>query len=635
LEQEQGFPAKETLNGQSTETSSDIWVSVLLADRRRNSAMTGRRQRQLQQQQVPQGRPHVIRQQGTRTIRRILVSVGIAAAVSLLVRTSNQQSGLLRDMSMKSSTNRTVTHSSGATVAGGTSGSSTNQGDAATTNDLQRNKLEGDAKNALEQSESETSKSQRKKERRRRRRSSRSTQVQWTSINDIPDTTDFYAASWIMNTEMFRQVDTTPDSIRELEDGVFAAFHRRDHQLRMTLDFLDFGVEHLSHWWRRIGVPNNDAGYRFFASTLSSYMEKHAHQQQEPFPVVLERMGDDSARALHPTVAVVAFSQIQFDAEPTNARLSASELAARDRNVSLLSLGATLASLVRVGMGRIVVVGSDPNDELVVRETFRLLQAPNVSSEESADSRSPFVRQIHDTHLSFALVPQHMVNSTGLSNNVPRGTLAGLQLAFEGTDAHWTQHWLGMNASYWKYVYYSEADTLLQTRPSVMRHIQQKLDDGLVVAPHRLQLIAYEGDVPDFHLQSKSRLVPTDFKTPLVINSGEVMVDAEDEDEVDEDTNNANDGPYQYCCDALEFNYRPGRTDYPPCGDFWYRCGWSNGGNHSRLEPYRFMQLSDGTGITTLSATEHARRCHPSRVPCQYSSGMGGTQGAGAEEAQQ
>jgi hypothetical protein len=385
-------------------------------------------------------------------------------------------------------------------------------------------------------------------------------------------------------------------------------------------------VEHLSHWWRRIGVPNNDAGYRFFTSTLSSYIEEHAHQQ-EPFPVVLEKMGDDSARALHPTIAAVSFSQVKLDAEP-NARLSASELAARDRNVSLLSLGATLASLVRVGMGRIVVVGSNPNDEPVVRETFRLLQAP--SSEETVDSSSSVVRHVHDTQLAFALVPQHMVNSTGLSNNVPRGTLAGLQHAFEGTDAHWTQHWLGINASYWKYVYYSEADTLLQTRPSVMRHIRQKLDDGLVVAPHRLQLIAYEGDVPDFHLQSKQRLVPTEFKTPLVINSGEVMVDAEDEGESD----NSEDGPYQYCCDALEFNYRPGRTDYPPCGDFWYQCGWSNGGNHSRLEPYHFIRLSDGTGITTLSATEHGRRCHPSRVPCQHSSGGSGTEGAGAEDAQ-
>jgi hypothetical protein len=568
----------------------------------------------------------VTRQQGTtRTIRRLLVSVGITAAVGLLASTSNKQSGLLRDMSMKSSsTNRTVTHSSGATVGGGTSGSA-NQGHAATTNDLQRHELEGDAKNALEQPESETSKSETRKW---RRRSSRSTQVQWTSINDIPDTTDFYAASWIMNTQMFRQVDTTPSSIRELEDGVFAAFHRRDHQLRMTLDYLDWGVEHLSHWWRRIGVPNNDAGYRFFTSALSSYVERHAHQQQqEPFRVVLERMGDDSARALHPTVAVVAFSQVKFDAEPTNARLSASELAARDRNVSLLSLGATLASLVRVGMGRIVVVGSDPNDEPVVHETFRLLQAPTpTQSEESVDSRPPVVRHVHDTQLTFALVPQHMVNSTGLSNNVPRGTLAGLQHALEGTDARWTQHWLGMNASYWKYVYYSEADTLLQTRPSVLRHIQQKLDDGLVVAPHRLQLIAYEGDVPDFHLQSKQRLVPTEFKTPLVINSGEVMVS-----EVEDENDNRKDGPYQYCCDALEFNYRPGRTDYPPCGDFWYRCGWSNGGNHSRLEPYQFVRLSDGTGITTLSATEHGRRCHPRRVPCQDSSGTGGTEGATQE----
>jgi hypothetical protein len=588
--------------------------------------MSGRRrQRHQPRQQGQQQMMMMMMRQGTRTIRRVLVSVGILAAVGLLASTSNQQTGLLRDMSMKSSsTNRTVTHSSGAVV--GTSG--TNQGDAATTVDLQRYESAGDAKNGLEQPENQTLTSQPTR-RERRRRSSHTTQVQWTSINDTPDTTDFYAASWIMNTGMFRQVDTTPDSIRELEDGVFAAFHRRDHQLRMTLDYLDWGVEHLSHWWRRIGVPNNDAGYRFFTSTLSAYVERHA-RQKEPFPVVLERMGDDSARALHPTIAVVAFSQVQFDAEPTNARWSASELAARDRNVSLLSLGATLASLVRVGMGRIVVVGSDPNDEPVVHETFRLLQAPTpTQSEESADSHPPVVRHVHDTQLTFALVPQHMVNSTGLSNNVPRGTLAGLQHAFEGADAHWTQHWLGDDASYWKYVYYSEADTLLQTRPSVLRHIQRKLDEGLVVAPHRLQLIAYEGDVPDFHLQSKQRLVPTEFKTPLVINSGEVMV-SEEEDEND----NSEDGPYQYCCDALEFNYRPGRTDYPPCGDFWYRCGWSNGGNHSRLEPYQFIRLSDGTGITALSATEHARRCHPSRVPCQDSSGTGGTEGAGAETEQ-
>jgi hypothetical protein len=189
-----------------------------------------------------------------------------------------------------------------------------------------------------------------------------------------------------------------------------------------------------------------------------------------------------------------------------------------------------------------------------------------------------------------------------VKENVPKGAIAGLQHALKGRDEEWTQKWLGknMSAADWQYVYYTEQDSVLQTRPTALSHLRDALDDGLIVMPHRLQPIPHQADAP--RAARSDSFVPLDFKTPTGIDS------------------------HGHCCDAQERRVHvPDLPGYEPCGAPWWQCGFSdsNGqlGNHSRLAGYDFMRLADGTGIATVAGSSHGRRCLLSREPCRYRNG--------------
>jgi hypothetical protein len=56
-------------------------------------------------------------------------------------------------------------------------------------------------------------------------------------------TTDFFSGAWLQPMEMFLKLDT--NEIGYLEAGSFAVFRPNRSKLRMTLDWLDFSVEHM------------------------------------------------------------------------------------------------------------------------------------------------------------------------------------------------------------------------------------------------------------------------------------------------------------------------------------------------------------------------------------------------------
>jgi hypothetical protein len=357
-------------------------------------------------------------------------------------------------------------------------------------------------------------------------------------------------------------------------------------------------------------------------------------------------------------VAVVAFSQVRTDkgrgAEPKRRRWED-----RDRELAVLSLAATVSSLVRIGVGRVVVVGSHPEDPGFVSEAFRLVTGDGGAGgpakageeeeeeqrrgEESSGEDAPAARA-GGTALAFALAPPDLARSARRSNNVPRAALAGLQLALRGDRGpEWTARWLGRGGGggggdpagrrqYWKYVYYTEADSPLHARMSSLPRVRRALDSGLVLVPHRLQLIPYEGDIPDFalHLRpenSTHRLVPADFKTPILLqgdDDGASWQGAGGEPAAaggEKNGSAARPRPaYRHCCDAQTGDDKPGTAGLK-IRTLWWRQGWARGrpgaaGNHSRLEPYDFVRLSGGTGITAVAGTNQGRRCIPSASPC-------------------
>jgi hypothetical protein len=187
---------------------------------------------------------------------------------------------------------------------------------------------------------------------------------------------------------------------------------------------------------------------------------------------------------------------------------------------------------------------------------------------------------------------------------MPRAALAGLMKALQGTDPSWTKRWLGdeTDSGKWKYVYLTEPDTLLQTRPSTVRHLKEQLDAGFILLPYRIQPIPYEGDAMNSSLR---HLVPVSFKTPRMLNS----MDARDVSD--------GRGPVAWsaCCDEQDGARRPCHL-YDPrgfCGPFWWEAGFATT-NHSRLTHYDLIRLSHGTGIAVLAGNEHGRRCIPSTM---------------------
>lgn len=435
--------------------------------------------------------------------------------------------------------------------------------------------------------------------------------VEWLSERDFDTSVDVFSATWYMSKELFLQ--TNLSNIENVEGACFGTFRERWHLLRMSLDWLDYSVEHMSKWWRILGSPHDATAWKATTTTFQRYIARHVHRStpEEAWP---------DSNLLEPTVALVAFQKykaLDSGDQP---------LAPPDHELTISSLGATLASLVQVGMGRIVVVCREDDDGPVVRDAFRLLdlRVGGLGGDGDSEAVDPtFTTVVRGSTLVYAKVPEEMAVSRYIPVNLPRAAVAGLKKAWEEaeSDPEWTRVWLGDDPDHWKYVYLTEPDTILQTRPSVLRHLRSALDEGLILTPHRLQPIPYQADA--LGAGTESNLVPMSFKTPQWVNSG--------------DGGGSEDILAGYCCDEQRGDHKPGRTVQKHCGDFWWTCGVGEGdpGNHARLEPYELIRLQSGTGVTTLAGSEHGRRCFPSRDPCQYNATkwVTGKAGATAETA--
>lgn len=387
--------------------------------------------------------------------------------------------------------------------------------------------------------------------------------IEWLQIPEFQLYPDSFSDSWLMNKKTF--LETNLSKIESVEDACFESFTGRRKQLRMPLDWLDFSVEHMSKWWRVLHVPT----FNYTLERVLSIFERYRLERLEAslhFP----------PQFLQPTIALIAFQQYKQED---------GTYASESRRLTISSLAATISSLVQVGMGRIVVVGYEFDDETVVRATFRELGAPTSAVQVS----------LLGSELDYVRVTPDMVVSKYEPVNLPKASLYGLRHAMVGNDTRWTQQWLGSNPLQWQYVYLTEPDTMLNTRPSALPHLKTALQDSLILAPHRLQPIPFEADVPESPLPDT--FVPADFKTPIQLDS--LVGDS--------------------CCDEQAGSYRPGSyaESKEHCGNFWWMCGFpeqtTKKYNHSRLVHYDFMRLRQGTGVVTLAGTEHGRRCLPKK----------------------
>lgn len=286
---------------------------------------------------------------------------------------------------------------------------------------------------------------------------------------------------------------------------------------------------------------------------------------------------------LHPTIAIVPFmsyvkkgsGQVTLD---------------RSTNLTIASLGATLASMARVGFGRIVVVGLDDGDECLVREAFELLPSSNNSKNQNATDYA-YVQIRNETWYRTKFIPY----------NVPRAAITGLQHAFRGELPEGDiKLWLGNDKEYWKYVYLTEPDTILQTRMSSLEAIHDALEEKLVLMPHRLQPVPHYTDV-----EGTSSL---NYLKQLGAFRDKVVIELDQENDA--------------CCEEVARPY----SQFGECRNFWYMCGFASydcrdknassfDEGHKRLIPYDLIRIRGGTGIVSVAGSVHGRSCRPERRP--------------------
>jgi hypothetical protein len=323
---------------------------------------------------------------------------------------------------------------------------------------------------------------------------------------------------WWQDIEHFHQINA--GKLGHLEAASFVVFRlnggHRVNRVRMTRDWFDLAVEHLSMYQRSFKVNFERTGIPFerIKSQLLEYIQK-----AKVYP-----LQKDAAPAS--TIVVCAFNvKKMMEKGPSYQK------GEKESQLRIHSLAATLASLWQVGMGRVVVVGGQREDEEAAHVAFDLIRSKTKSSME----------------LSFVISNNA---TTGLSNNAltPKQAIGGLQLALNGKlNVSHTQEWLGDTPKRWKYVYFTEPDLILSSRPGSIEALSSQLQSGSILAAHRLQPIPHALDFPGF--EDLRRVVPAvgKFAASAItdVNTAEYV-----------------------CCDAG--NGRPGREmAQPECGGFW------------------------------------------------------------------
>jgi hypothetical protein len=424
--------------------------------------------------------------------------------------------------------------------------------------------------------------------------------VLWMRSPEFKVDPDAFSDSWWMPIANFAPLNLT--KIVAVEHACKRPLRLQTDRVRMALDWFDLSVEHMSKWWKTLRAPD----YDYANGQVVSYLEKY-----RDFSLTDGiRLYQPYRHLMHSTMAVISFQPYRAKRNPENGR-----------QLTVASLSATIASLIRVGMGRVVVVGHHRNSQdadehwRLVRASFDVLAERAgltqqlTADEENLAAETKSIRRVLGCELAYVTVTRDHVWTPAMAAllregevNLPRGALAGMQEALTGNDPEWTHAWLGrpdVHNHPFKHLYLTEPDTLLLTRPTTLPHVRRLLDEGLVLAPHRLQPLPYQGDVPESTLNST--FISTEEWSALN-NKSVHTLDALQGD---------------VCCDEQAKWYRPGSDPhmYDRCDDQWWRCGFStHPGNHSRiLDHYELIRPSHGIGVATLAGTGHGRRCIPAR----------------------
>ena len=286
--------------------------------------------------------------------------------------------------------------------------------------------------------------------------------------------------------------------------------------------------------------------------------------------------------AFNDTLAVVTFESYKSNSNKNQI--------AKARDLTKHLLAATMESLRRAGFGRTLVVGVEEEDAQVVQDTIQFLypfvRDRNLPVEDGVPAK------LGHMEVTFVLGNTLHGKTASTAKNIPRAALQGLQYGFQHNDPAW----LGEHTpDDWKMVYFTGTGNILQTRPAALTVLKGKVEQGLVLIPHHLQPIPHKRDVAGAR-EKGLFLSYQDFNNVLELD--------------------ALDRYPGICCDEHKGpDSKPGlRTG--DCGKPWYQCDFSTtpspiSRKHERLQPYDLIQLTQGSQMTLLSASNSGRRCVP------------------------
>jgi hypothetical protein len=369
-----------------------------------------------------------------------------------------------------------------------------------------------------------------------------------------------FSASWWASVSNFLRYESVETVSASPEGASFEFFIANIDKVRMTKDWLDYAVEHMSKWWKLI--DHDGPALDRVIDILTKYTTTRR----------IINYGKDVPQETLVVIAYQPYAQTEL---------------------TKWSLAATISSYVSVGIGRIIVSGIFPDEEELVLEAFDIVNKQ--------------FQQSNPTELSFCLALKEATGDSYTKFNVPKSALKKLQHVLLGNaSGDDINCWLGEistkihqhNAtkivqSKWKYISLTEPDILLSTRPSSLVAMGEALKQGYVLAPHRLQPVPHGSDFKGLKIANDtSCLLPAAglFEHVYAVDSNEMS-----------------------CCDAGRF--KP-MTVFEPYDNFWWMSGFNKASSmpveaaHKHLLPYPLIRLTSGTQVVFVGS-EHGKLCHP------------------------
>ena len=447
--------------------------------------------------------------------------------------------------------------------------------------------------------------------------------IQYLSSQDFVELKNAYSAAWWQSVDRFQQVNLT--AIQNPEGAVFETVinNNQNHSLddiRMTKDWLYLSVEHLSKWWKVLEFDNPKLPRTF--DRIVDILWHYTHRD-----IKHERLQSGSTSPMKDTVGVLAYAPIHSNINVDRAIM-----------LEVVVFSATLHSLLRQGIGRLVIVTDDsfwahlsstvwplcrnlllthgplPKNrtdwswQAMVQDHQMTQPAVGIQNETETMVSRNHQDRIHGTDIVL------LSGSAGPTRNVPRLALSKLHQAFfphgnppkdhpgDQDTLQERQILLGGSADVkqWEYLYYTEYDSLLykstKQQQSSNRQLFQSfrtlLNEGKILIPHRLQPLPHEYDFysnddhQNHHAKwtnngkqpSKPQPEQGDMRRRYQDPPVSILVPAIPPWNHVTQLQGMDDA----CCDAGQKEPYVHQS-YPKCPSFWYLCGFVGGSRRSAV----------------------------------------------------